>query len=134
LESVPKGNSGWGWWRRRSNGKSAASTADRRKALRLPLRMPVWIYGWLNGEPFSEKTESINVCAVGGLISITAELKHLQKLIVTNLQTNEELKCRVARIEKTKNGEMRAGLEFLGFGGHFWRSGAPVEAKKSSAQ
>lgn len=95
--------------------------------------MPVWIYGWQNGEPFSEKTESINVCAVGGLVSITTELRHLQKLIVTNLQTNEELKCRVARIEKI-NGEKRVGLEFLGFGGHFWRSGVASESKNVSTQ
>lgn len=133
MDSVPNGNSRWSWWRRRSNGKTAVSTPDRRKALRLPLRMPVWIYGWLNGEPFSEKTESVNVCAVGGLVSITAEVAHLQRLILTNLQTDEEVKCRVTRVEKI-NGEKRAGLEFLGFGGHFWRSRAAIEAKKSSAK
>lgn len=94
--------------------------------------MPVWIYGWLDGEPFSESSETVNVCTAGGLIPIASEVRRLQKLILTNLQTNEEVTCRVARVEKARGGGLLAGLEFLQVGGQFWRSGVLGEDQTAS--
>jgi len=94
--------------------------------------MPVWIYGWLDGEPFSESSETVNVCAVGGLIPIASEVRRLQKLILTNLQTSEEVTCRVARVQRTRGGGLLAGLEFLQVGGQFWRSGVLGEDRTAS--
>lgn len=87
----------------------------------------MWVYGWLGGEPFSERSETLNVCVIGGLVPIAAEVRRLQMLILTNLQTNEEVTCRVARVEKTKGGGRLAGLELLQVGGHFWRTGVMGE-------
>jgi hypothetical protein len=94
--------------------------------------MPVWIYGWMGGEPFSENSETINVCAFGGLVPVAAHVRRLQKLILTNLQTNEEVACRVARLTRAKDGGILAGLEFLQIGAHFWRATATAQDYSSS--
>ena len=72
-------------------------TDDQRRAQRLPIFLPVQVYGKLNGVPFSENTETINVSACGGLVPISAGVVRAQKLILTNLQTDQDLTCRVVR-------------------------------------
>lgn len=123
MDGASNGSSPWGWLRQWFQGSHAAESLDRRRALRLPVRMPVWVYGWLDGEPFSESSETVNVCTVGGLIPIASQVRRLQKLILTNLQTSEEVTCRVARVEKAPSGGLLVGLDFLQVGGQFWRSG-----------
>jgi hypothetical protein len=88
--------------------------------------MPVHLYGRMGEEPFQEHTETINVSVNGGLVPVTAEVSCSQKLILTNLQTSEELACRVARITKTDRGTTLAGLEFLQPAPSFWRANLPA--------
>lgn len=95
---------------------------DQRRAQRLPIFLPVQVYGKLDGEPFSENTETINVSACGGLVPISASVVRFQKLILTNLQTEQDLACRVARLIRSERGQMLAGLEFLHSAPGFWRS------------
>jgi hypothetical protein len=98
------------------------SLDDQRRAQRLPIYLPVQVYGKLDGEPFSENTETINVSACGGLVPISASIVRAQKLILTNLQTDQDLTCRVARLIRSERGQVLAGLEFLQSAPGFWRS------------
>jgi hypothetical protein len=98
------------------------SIDDQRRAQRLPIYLPVQVYGKLDGEPFSENTETINVSACGGLVPISASVVRSQKLILTNLQTDQDLTCRVARLIRSERGQVLAGLEFLQSAPGFWRS------------
>src|SRR5882672_5375159 len=86
---------------------------DRRHGYRVALATPVFVYGWLVDEPFSENTETLNVSAVGGLILLSATVIPSQELILTNLQTNEDLPCRVDRSIRAEDGKTLAGLDFL---------------------
>jgi len=95
---------------------------DQRRAQRLPIYLPVQVYGKLDGVPFSENTETINVSACGGLVPISAGVVRAQKLILTNLQTDQDLTCHVARLIRTERGQVLAGLEFLHSAPGFWRS------------
>jgi hypothetical protein len=95
---------------------------DQRRAQRLPIYLPVQVYGKLDGVPFSEATETINVSACGGLVPISTAVVRAQKLILTNLQTNQDLPCRVARLIRSERGQLLAGLEFLQSAPGFWRS------------
>ena len=45
---------------------------DQRRAQRLPIYLPVQVFWQLDGVPFSEATETINVSACGGLVPISA--------------------------------------------------------------
>jgi hypothetical protein len=97
---------------------------DKRRAQRLPVAMPVLLYGYVNDEPFAENTESINVSTRGGLVAISAEIGCWQKVILTNLQTDEDLECRVVRLIRSGAGQILAGLEFPDVEPRFWRTGA----------
>jgi hypothetical protein len=100
----------------------AGSWHDQRRAQRLPIAMPVLVYGRLGDEPFFEPTETINVSARGGLVAISASVARQQELILTNMQTEEDLLCRVARLIRSERGQMLAGLEFVQAAPGFWRA------------
>jgi hypothetical protein len=94
---------------------------ERRRSYRVALATPVFVYGWLADEPFSENTETLNVSANGGLIPLSGTVVLSQELILTNLQTNEDLSCRVARSTRTEDGKIVVGLEFLQALPNFWQ-------------
>jgi hypothetical protein len=99
------------------------SLHDKRRAQRLPITMPVSVYGYVGEEPFLENTESINVSARGGLVAISATVDCRQKIILSNLQTDEDVECRIVRLVKSGTGQMLAGLEFPEVAPRFWRTG-----------
>jgi len=107
--------------RRRRRLSRTPERKDRRRSSRVALATPVFVYGWLADEPFAETTETLNVSAVGGLIQLSAKVIPSQELIITNLQTNEDLACRVARSIGTENGKTLAGLDFLQASPNFWQ-------------
>ena len=61
-----------------------------------------------------------NISAQGGLVSLSVELDRPQTLLITNLQTNEDLACRAARLGKTAEGKILVGVEFLRPSPNFW--------------
>jgi hypothetical protein len=94
---------------------------DRRRGSRVALATPVFVYGWLLNEPFSENTETLNVSAVGGLIQLSAMVIPSQELILTSLKTNEDLPCRVVRLIRSGDGKTLVGVDFLQPSPHFWQ-------------
>ncbi|MGA7624193.1 MAG: hypothetical protein WB630_02430 [Candidatus Acidiferrales bacterium] len=98
------------------------SLNDQRRAQRLPICMPVMVYGRLGSEPFVEPTETINVSARGGLVLISSPVACRQEVVLTNMQTEEDLLCRVVRLIRSEKGYILAGLEFLEAAPGFWRS------------
>jgi len=82
--------------------------------------MQVFVYGTMQGQPFSELAETANVSPQGGLLELSTEIEGRQPILVTNLQTNEELACRIARSAKTSSGKTLIGLEFLRPSPNFW--------------
>ena len=111
-------------WRRRRRPLSRTSLPlwkDRRRGHRVALTTPVFVYGWLADEPFSESTETLDVSGNGGLIRLSEPLNLSQELILTNLQTNEDLTCRVARTARMNDGTILAGLHFLRPSPRFWQ-------------
>ena len=102
--------------------QAMGSLHDQRRAQRLPITMPVLVYGRLGDEPFFEPTETINVSARGSLVPISMGVARQQELILTNMQTEEDLLCRVARLIRSERGQMLAGLEFVHSAPGFWRA------------
>ena len=110
------------WWSRRRQRLSRTPVRkDRRRSYRVALATPVFVYGWLLDEPFSESTATLNVSANGGLIPLSGTVIPSQELILTNLQTNEDLTCRVARSTRTRDGAILVGLDFLQTSPNFWQ-------------
>ena len=90
----------------------------KRRAHRVGLHAPVFLYGSLNGEPFSEASETMDVCTNGALVAVRARVFPEQRILLTNLQTQQELKCRVVRVDPARKA---AALEFLDPCPGFWR-------------
>jgi hypothetical protein len=110
------------WWSRRRQPLSRTpERKDRRRSHRVALATPVFVYGWLADESFSENTETLNVSANGGLIPLSGMAIPSQELILTNLQTNEDLTCRVARSTRAGDGKILVGLDFLQASPNFWQ-------------
>lgn len=106
------------------DGSGLGSLHDKRRAQRLPIAMPVSVYGYVGDQPFTENTESINVSTRGGLVAISVEVSCWQKIVLTNLQTDEDLECRIVRLIRSGTGQILAGLEFPDVEPKFWRTGA----------
>jgi c-di-GMP-binding flagellar brake protein YcgR len=99
---------------------AAVSKANRRRDHRVSAFLPVFVYGHSHNEPFTEHAVTLNVSANGGLLSLSRELAPSQQFLVANVQTNEELPCRIARTIKTQARTTLVGFEFLRPAPRFW--------------
>jgi hypothetical protein len=99
---------------------AAVSKANRRRNHRVSAFLPVFVYGHSHDEPFTEHAVTLNVSANGGLLSLSRELAPSQQFLVANVQTDEELPCRIARTVKTQAGTTLVGFEFLRPAPRFW--------------
>jgi hypothetical protein len=99
---------------------------ERRRAARVTVKAPVFVYGWTSNEPFSEMTESLNISSLGGLLPLAAKVVPAQKLILINADSNAELPCRVARAIRTAGGETMIGVEFSQSSAQFWQAPEPA--------
>jgi hypothetical protein len=97
---------------------SRSHGAEKRRAHRVCLSAPVFLYGSVKGRPFFECSETVDVCAKGALVGTNAPLLPEQCILLTNMQTQQDLKCRVVRID---NHRKSVALEFLESCPHFWR-------------
>ena len=107
----------------RPGGESSDSRTlrlEQRRGRRVRAGMPVLLYGRLADEPFQEHTRTIDVSSHGGLFPITTAVVPAQKLILTNLETDDDLACRVARLIRTEQGITLAAVEFLQPSLRFW--------------
>jgi hypothetical protein len=109
------------WWRRRQPLSDTMMWNDRRRSYRVALTTPVFVYGWIADEPFSESAETLDVSGNGGLIRLSGTVIPSQELLLTNLLTDEVLTCRVARTAPTNEGTILAGLHFLQASPTFWQ-------------
>jgi hypothetical protein len=109
--------------------RSDGGGAERRRAPRIAVAMPVFVYGRTSDEPFVETTQTVNVSAVGGLMQLEARVAPPQKLLLINTQSDEEVPCRVVRAVRGPDRRFAIGFEFLRAGGTFWKAGAAESAE-----
>lgn len=102
----------------------------QRRSKRLPLSIPVRIYGRTSqNQPFRHVTETNQVSAHGGLVSLPAKVKRGQTLLLVHGFTEEARQCRVVYVD-SKSRRTRVGLEFLQPDGDFWHVYAPMVAAR----
>jgi hypothetical protein len=96
------------------------TVAEKRRAHRVAASMPVLVYGHSAHAPFAEPATTANVSRTGGLVPLSTHVIRFQKLVVTNLQTDEDAICRVARFICNDDGHNFVAVEFLHPAPHFW--------------
>ena len=110
----------WGTLGREARDTDRPSVAEKRRAHRVAASMPVLVYGHSAHAPFAEPATTANISRTGGLVGLSTHVIRFQKLVVTNLQTNEDAICRVARFIRNEDGHNFVALEFLHPTPHFW--------------
>ncbi len=111
-----------------TTGKEASSrVASRRRSLRLPLQIPVYVYGRTpTNRPFRDVTSTLAISAHGALLSLNASLRPGQSVLLVHSITQEQRECRVVHVRPTRRGKRRVAIEFLGHQGDFWKVYSPV--------
>ena len=107
--------------------------ALRRRVLRdaaalpdLLQELPVLVYGRGDDEePFREETNVRRLNFRGGLIALTAKVAPGQDLILMNLATEEDQRCRVAFVGEQHSGRSMIGVQFSRPAWEFWRIATP---------
>jgi hypothetical protein len=109
------------------------SGAAHRRSKRLPLRVPIQVYGRTpDDHPFRGHTRTISVNAFGGNISIAAPVVPGQTILLVHSLTQEERECRVMNVAQTRRGMYRVGIEFIRSGDNFWHLYQPLQTSPSS--
>jgi len=104
-----------------------------RRSQRIELNVPLVVYRARGeGPQFYESTETLVVSAHGALIALTDLVAPWQKLRMQNLNTGENLECRVVSVKKAQIGPPRVAVEFMQATPDFWRIAFPPADWKSA--
>ncbi len=97
------------------------SPGRQRRSKRLPLSIPVRVYGrTANNQPFRHDAETRAVSVHGGLLSLSVKVKTGQTLLLVNSVTEEERECRVVYVGRSLWSQNKVGIEFTHTQGDFW--------------
>jgi hypothetical protein len=99
------------------------SGRNRRRSKRVQHKTPVIVrFRDDNKNSISEKTETMTVNDHGGLILLAAAVRTQQIIHLENLNTGEELLCRVASLGQTLMGKTQVAVEFITPKPGFWNT------------
>lgn len=94
---------------------------ERRRAERVPLSVPVFVYGrGERNEPFHEETNSLVVNAHGALLILSSKVKFGQELWLTNPETRHEQACHVVHFVKKARKRSEVAIAFTEPAPAFW--------------
>jgi hypothetical protein len=104
-----------------SKDSKADPEFDRRRAQRVALQVPVFVYGHgRRQEPFHEQTTSLVVNKHGALLPLSNRVKLGQELLLTNPATQSEQPCRVVFLASKRSRHNKVGVAFTGEAPSFW--------------
>lgn len=111
----------------RAKKSKAKMQEERRRSKRLPLSIPVRVYGRTpDDRPFRDVTMTNAVSAHGGLLPMAPKVKRGQTVLLVNGITEEERECRVVFVQSKARGPRRVGLQFTNLKGDFWHVFTPL--------
>jgi hypothetical protein len=94
---------------------------ERRRAERVPLNVPVFVYGHgQRNEPFHEETNSLVVNAHGALLKLSSPVNCGQELWLTNPATRHEQACHVVHFVKKLRKGSEVAIAFTEPAPAFW--------------
>lgn len=92
-----------------------------RRSKRLGLAVPVLVHGMeKSGKPFRELTRTLSLSANGALLSLAADLREGQPIVVENKNTLQQQECRVVYVGPLRNAKRAFGLAFTRAAAEFW--------------
>ena len=104
-------------------GRRAAKHMERRRSERFLHRVSVFAYVHAPGEnPFHEEATTSEVSSHGGLLTLTANVCVGQKLLLTNVASQEERECYVVRFTRKDRQKGDVAVEFAQSTPDFWQT------------
>ena len=89
----------------------------------IPQGLPVLVYGRTKDEePFREETNLHLLSLRGGLITLGTSVQPGQQLILMNVATEEDQRCRVAFVGEQHLGRNMIGIQFNWLAQKFWQT------------
>ena len=99
---------------------------ERRRCHRLPLSIPVKVYGRSpRNHPFRTATATMTISKYGGLLDMKPRVKLGQRILIVNSFTEEERECRVVYVEPKQRDRRKVAVEFSSADGDFWHVYSP---------
>jgi hypothetical protein len=99
-----------------------------RRTHRAQIAIPVLVYGNEDsGDTLNETTQTRLVNATGGLILLTSTIVIGQKLLLVNINTEEEIICTVATLQDDIDGKVAVGIVFDRPSPRFWGVAFPPD-------
>src|SRR5882762_7277912 len=100
----------------------------------LPQDLPVLVYGRRKDEePFREETKVHLLNLRGGLITLATSVEPGQQLILMNVATEEDQRCRVASVGERHLGRSMIGIQFSWLAQKSWHIDDTIHRKSTSA-
>jgi hypothetical protein len=110
--------------------KRVAVLDDAKAASDRPTDLPVLVYGRRKDEePFREETNVRLLNLRGGLITLATSVEPGQQLILMNVATEEDQRCRVAFVGEQHLGRSMIGIQFNWLTQKFWHIDDPARQK-----
>jgi hypothetical protein len=105
---------------------------NSRRSQRVLLNLPVVIRHQSEGDehPCVETCHTLVVNAHGALIVLTMKVRLTQQLVLENLISGKEQRCRVVHVAERQSNMSEIGVEFLEPAPHFWNIDFPSDDKK----
>jgi hypothetical protein len=99
---------------------------ERRRCHRLPLSIPVKVYGRSpRNHPSRIATATMTISKYGGLLDMKPRVKLGQRILIVNSFTEEERECRVVYVDSKQRGRRKVAVEFSRTEGDFWHVYSP---------
>jgi hypothetical protein len=121
----------------RAASKRAGSKVEfeRRRAERITLSVPVFVYGrGERNEPFHEETNSLVVNSHGALLILSSKVNFGQELWLMNPLTRHEQACRVVRFGKKTRKRTEVAIAFTEPAPAFWNRSDGTAPQPESAK
>ena len=104
----------------------AADTSEMKKkprsSERLPLHVPVVLYGWTKNQgSFQEETSTLLVNAGGALLTLKTKLEVGEAAFLVNKASSEEQESRVVYVEPIPEGKALVGVALKYASAQFWK-------------
>jgi hypothetical protein len=112
---------------------SQPTGAARRRSQRVFIQTKVIVFGkTAASQQFQEETLTQAVNAHGALVLMKQAMAHGQRLVLTNVTTQEDIECRVVFLGPKQGDQAQIGVEFLKPSPNFWRISFPPEDWKAA--
>ena len=115
--------------RAKNQGSKSDAQFDRRRAPRVSLKIPIFVYGHNpRHEPFHEETTSLIVNAHGALLPLANRVRIGQDLLLTIPATQNEQPCRVVFVGAKQARRRKVGVAFAASAPEFWPAQSETKA------